>query len=253
MELDRKERKGREARARFVISCLCPTYGRCPSYQHLLEEAVESFLRQDRHVESELIVLNDCPQQELICEARNVRIVNLPYRLPTLGDKFNLLVELARGDVLLPWEDDDISLPNRIGQAVAQLGGDDYWKPPQVWFLSPGTAPIWRHNVGVRHHASVFTRSAWREAGGYPRISGAQDAAMDSQLMSLRQRIEHFPNGLEPNQWQYIYRWGVSPNHLSGNSDHEAAYRTEAEKSHVAGQFKLLPHWRADYLELTRI
>ena len=30
-----------------LVSCICPTYNRPPEYQHLVEEAIESFLRQD--------------------------------------------------------------------------------------------------------------------------------------------------------------------------------------------------------------
>jgi glycosyltransferase involved in cell wall biosynthesis len=235
-----------------MISCLCPTYGRCPSHQHLVEEAIESFLRQERQIECELILLNDCPEQELVFDHPDVRIVNRTSRIASLGEKFNELVRVARGDLLLPWEDDDLSLPGRISQALAMLGGDDYWKPPQVWFLQCGQPPRWRHNVGVRHHASVFTREAWEKVGGYPAISGAQDAAMDSRLMCLKHHIEHFPSGILPDQWQYIYRWGVSPNHLSGSSNHEVAWRNEADKPRQVGRFILQPHWRRDYAELCR-
>jgi hypothetical protein len=160
---------------------------------------------------------------------------------------------LARGDLLLPWEDDDISLPGRIKQAIEMLADADYWKPPQVWYLENGREPLWQHNVGVRHHASIFTRDAWRKVGGYPAISGAQDAAMDSRLMRLRHHIDHFPRGIPPEQWQYIYRWGVSPNHLSGSSNHETAYRSEAAKPRRAGRFVLRPHWRQDYSKLVRV
>jgi glycosyltransferase involved in cell wall biosynthesis len=50
------------------VSCICPTYNRPPNYQWLLEEAIESFLRQD-YAEKELLVLNDCAGQELVCDA----------------------------------------------------------------------------------------------------------------------------------------------------------------------------------------
>lgn len=232
-----------------MISCLCPTFGRGPSELWLLEEAIESFLRQDRPAESELMILNDCPGQILMSDHPDVRVFNLPKRLPTLGDKFNHLVELARGDLLLPWEDDDISLPGRINQAVAQIGEGDYWKPPQVWYMD-GRGLHWRHAVGVRHHASVFTRAAWEHVGGYPSVSGNQDAIMDARLGG--HLLPAFPQGLPPDQWQYIYRWGVSSLHLSGCRDTEAAYRIHGTKPHAEGVFALKPHWRRDYVELVR-
>jgi hypothetical protein len=81
------------------VSCLCLTYGR----PHLLEEAVESFLRQRWNGEKELIVVTDHPEQTLVYEHPEVLIVNLNRRLKTLGEKRNLSVALARHDNLLVW------------------------------------------------------------------------------------------------------------------------------------------------------
>ena len=85
-----------------LISCLCPTFGRCGSaWQHLLEEAVESFLRQtDAH--SELLILNDHPAQELVFDHPRVRVVNHPSRFHTLGEKYNAMVSLAAGSSARP-------------------------------------------------------------------------------------------------------------------------------------------------------
>ena len=257
------------------VSCLCPTYNRL----ELLPEAIESFVRQSFPLaERELVILNDCWDQRLECETPGVRVVNLRTRLESLGEKFNLLVELTRGDILLPWEDDDISLPGRIQQAVdllpaghkwtsqhscencgiglayqrylgepcpKQLG---YWKPPQVWFME-GQHLHWKHNVGVRHHASAFTREAWRRVGGYPPISGAQDAGMDQRLGGYL--LPAFPDGIPPQAWQYIYRWGVT-DHLSGHADLASAWQAEADKWKKNGTFLIQPAWRQDYQALTQ-
>ena len=233
--------------------CLLPTFGRAPSYLHLIEEAVESFCRQDYDGPRELVILNDHPRQRLMCDAPNVRVINLDARLRSLGEKFDAMIELAadEGDVLLPWEDDDISLPWRIRQAIEMLGDDDYWKPPQVWFADP-RGYHWQHAVGVRHHASVFTYDVWNRVGGYPATSGDQDARMDSLLLRQRHRVVDYPHGIPPDQWAYVYRWGVSPNHLSGNRDHQAAWHAEAAKPCVPGTFQIRPHWRQDYPALLR-
>src|SRR5438876_11343843 len=53
--------------AGMKVSCMCATYNRPPNSQWLLEEAIESFLRQD-YAEKELLVLNDCAGQELVCD-----------------------------------------------------------------------------------------------------------------------------------------------------------------------------------------
>jgi hypothetical protein len=238
-----------------MLSCLCPTYNRCGGpYQYLLEEAVESFLRQycSDTLLRELVILNDTPGQEVVCDAPRVRVVNLPYRLETLGDKRNLLVELARFEWLAPWDDDDISLPNRVQQACQQMHVQqpDYWKPPQDWYLERGRKPQWKHNVGYRHHSSVFTRAAWRAVGGYARTSGNEDALMDIALMKLQHNIRTYPQGIPPSEWPYLYRWGVSPSHVSGNND--GKYEQRGEEPVAKGCFVLRPYWRQDYTELCR-
>lgn len=233
-----------------MISCLCPTSNRFPQSAHLLEEAVESFARQDRPKESELVILNDAPGQTLVCDVPDVRVVNLPFRMPNLGAKFNLLVELSRGDILLPWEDDDISLPMRINQAVARLGDKSYWKPPQVFFLDHCGLHI-HHNVGVRHHASVFTREAWKKVGGYPLVSGNQDAIMDHLLGG--RFLPAYPSGLQPSEWQYIYCWGRSDFHLSGHQNLELAWKEYGNRPIAKGVFKIEPKWHRDYGSMVRL
>lgn len=253
----------RSARRLPKVSCVCPTFGRPPDYQHLLEEAIESFLRQDYAGEKELIVLNDFPGQVLTCEAPGVRILNLPARMASLGEKYNAMIELAAGDLIFPWEDDDISLPWRLRQGVEQLhppatkrrgqraaAPRSYWKPPQVWWLQPGQPAVWQHPAGVRHHASVYRKEAWRQAGGYPAISGAQDGALDAALGGAALPV--YPQGLAPGEWAYLYRWGVQPYHLSGVLPHDDFYRRVGELERPAGTFRLNPRWHEDYVAMTR-
>lgn len=228
------------------VSCLCPTYARLPAYGHLLGEAVESWRRQDYPLDRrELLILNDCAAQVLVCEAPGVRVVNLSDRLPTLGEKYNRMVELSLGEVLLPWEDDDLSLPGRITQAVAALaGGYGYFNPQRSWFWNGGRLHS-DHSHGVCHNASAFTRESWARAGGYPALSGAQDAWMDGALKRAVRVAP--PLAGEPAAWQYVYRWGCSPCHLSGFSDHEAAYRAGGHQLVVPGEFVVVPGYLNDY------
>lgn len=229
------------------VSCLCPTYNRVPAWQHLLEEALESFVRQDYPLERrELVLLTDAPRQELVCTAAGVRIAHAPVRFASLGEKYNRLVELARGELLLPWEDDDISLPGRISQAVHRLGDAPYWNPQRTWFLEAHRQRLHHdHLHGVCHHAAIFRRSAWAAVGGYPAISGAQDQVMDGRLKALAP--PPVPLADDPAHWQYLYRWGVSPCHLSGRAAHDAFYHELGAQPVAPGQFVLTPHWRADY------
>jgi glycosyltransferase involved in cell wall biosynthesis len=230
------------------VSMICPTFGRPPALLHLLEETVECFLRQDWPAK-ELLILNDNPRQTLTCEAPGVRIINWPKRIATLGGKYNSLVSDAKYDILAPAEDDDLSLPWRLTQAVRALGdGFGYWNPQRTWFWD-SHGLHWQHTHGYCHNASAFTRAAWAQVGGYPAISGSQDAAMDGLL---KQRVAVAP-GLadDPSAWSYIYRWSVSDFHLSAYPDTEKAYRDHAAAG-AEGTYTIRPHWRQDYLVATR-
>ena len=73
-----------------MITCLMPTYNRCPDNKYLIDESLESFLLQD-YEDKELIICNDTPKQELNFSHEGVRVFNLPERFPTLSDKDFLL------------------------------------------------------------------------------------------------------------------------------------------------------------------
>jgi hypothetical protein len=233
-----------------LISCLCPTFGRCGSpWQYLVEESVEAFLRQtDAH--SELVILNDHPNQELVFDHPRVRVINHGERFRTLGEKYNDLVSLAAGDLLAPWEDDDISLPHRLELSRERLGQQDYFNPRRYWLLDRHGLHC-DHPMGVGHNLSLFRRRAWQTVDGYPAVTGSQDAEMDHRLVNhsrVRCRVEEEP--LPVSQWYYVYRWGTSPCHLSDRPDMQGFYDTLGTAPAAAGRFILRPHWRQDYAAL---
>jgi hypothetical protein len=236
----------------MLVSCICPTYGRAPYFLHLLQEAVECFYRQTWPAhDRELLILNDCHEQVLVCNTPGVRVINLGARMASLGEKYNLMVGMARGEIILPWEDDDISLPGRITQAVEMLGPSWdgwYWNPERTWFLSDRLYSD--HTHGVCHNASAYRKTAWMKAGMYAALSGSQDADMDARLKQLGPRMGGLPD--DPQQWQYIYCWNRSDVHLSGSGNPEQLYRDVEGKPKVAGTFEIKPLWQQNYVELCR-
>jgi glycosyltransferase involved in cell wall biosynthesis len=234
-----------------LISCLCPTFGRAGSpWQHLLEESVESFLRQT-DVHSELLILNDHAAQELVFDHPRVRVINQPGRFPTLGEKYNAMVSLAAGSLLAPWEDDDISLPHRLELARERLDDFDYYNPRRYWLLDR-LGLHWNHSMGVGHNLSLYRRRAWQTVGGYPVVTGSQDLEMDQLLAGhavVRCCVEE--QELPVPDWYYVYRWGNSPCHLSAVPDMQGLYDSLGAAPAAAGRFELRPHWREDYSLLT--
>lgn len=218
--LERKYEAWKQPAIPPLVSCICPTYGRFPTHGHLLSDAVACFLWQD-YPAKELVVFNDSREQTLVCELPGVRVVNMPTRYATLGEKYNAAIKAARGDIILPWEDDDVSLPHRISQAVERLKGHAYFNPRRSWYWHDKLHSDHQH--GVCHNASAYTREAWEKVGGYPAVSGSQDATMDSRLRALGRTAPPLTDDFR--EWSYVYRWGMQPYHLSGSGDCESFYR----------------------------
>lgn len=236
-----------------LISCICPTYNRFPDHHHLLEEAIESFLRQT-YPNKELIVLNDCPGQTVSCDAPGVRVVNVPDRFPTLGAKMNAAVRLSSGMLIAPWDDDDISLPWRLSVAVEQLGDAGYFNARRYWFLDGGGLQHDQSSNGLGHNGSLYTRSAFDLVGGYLDISCGQDLSIDQAFLACLDRVVDPLRGdpeLPKDRWYYIFRWGVSPAHVSGGPP-DTVYQIIGEMPITAGDYELHPHWQRDYTAETR-
>lgn len=213
-----------------LLSCICPTYGRVPEYINLLQESVYWFTQQT-YPNKELIILNDCPEQRILCNVPNVRVLNVPSRFKTLGEKYNALVEEAKGTIILPWEDDDISLPNRLAQAEEKLReGREYFNPQQSWYEDKGKIHA-DHKHGVCHNASAFRKDLWKRVGGYDQCIGDQDSKFDLKCKQLG--VVAKPLTCQ-KEWTYIYRWGVSNAHLSGAKDMKAFYNSIQAKPGIA-------------------
>jgi glycosyltransferase involved in cell wall biosynthesis len=231
------------------VSCITVTYNRPPRHQSLVEEAIESFLRQD-YPQKELIVLNDCPGQRLACAAPGVTVVNWPRRFRSLGEKRNAAAALADGYALLPWDDDDIMLPWRISTSVRRLGGADYFNPSRYWFID--SAGLHRdHGRALAHGCSIFTRSAFDRIGGYPPINVGEDMEFDHALRRTP-GVTVAAADLPADDWYYLYRWGVSPVHLSSHGPGDGWYEEIGRRPVEPGLYVLRPHWRDNYVARTK-
>jgi glycosyltransferase involved in cell wall biosynthesis len=227
------------------VSCLCPTYNRAPNALTLLEEAIESFLRQD-YPSKELIVFNDTPGQTLLFDHPEVSIVNTPFRCANLGEKRNLLAAMASGELICIWDDDDISLPWRLSKSVQLLGDAEYYNPQAYWYLGhDGTGHI---TGDLSYNASIYHKSTFEELGGHPPITVFEDREMDARL---RTRKAVIGPPLPEAETFYLYRWGSSPVHVSyGYTD--TMYETIGQRPIQQGEFVLDPHWEQDYTALIR-
>lgn len=232
------------------VSFVTATCGRPPAHLHLLQEAAESFRLNalDYPGEAELVLVNDCPNQELACAVPGVRAINLPRRFATLGEKLNFGIEAASGAVILPQDDDDVSLSHRARLSVERLGDAEYFNPLAYFFLC-GDRCQFEQRTGYAHNCSAFRKSAWARVGGYPHVSGPQDAHMDGALRRLCATVQ---GPLSRDECFFVYRWGVSDLHLSAFGDTEGVYRERGLRPFPAGRWEITPRWLRDYPALCR-
>lgn len=210
---------------------------------------MQSFLQQD-YPNKELIILNDTPGQELFVDSDAVTVINVPRRFRTLGEKLNAAIAMAAGDLIAPWDDDDISLSWRLSYSLERLQDADCFNPRAYWFRPPDGL-IADHQVGYSHNASLFTRRAFESVGRYPAISSGYDRDIVAAFnKSLDNVVDPWFRRSEPvplDKWFYIYRWGVSPGHVSGSGGNDGSYTQIGERPITQGCFHLTPNWRLDY------
>lgn len=236
----------------MLASCLMPTYNRLQSTRfgdcsYLVDEAVECFLRQT-YPHKELIICNDCPEHTYEFDHPQVRVLNLPVRLRSLGEKMNFLAAVAQGDLLFRWDDDDISLPGRLTEQVQRLQKHQFVKPKEYFYAERGQIVS---QAPANHVVAAFHRRLFDEVGGYPHLTEYEDHIMDKRLSSLG--TGHIYDQPLSELW-YIYRWASGTEHLSGYTTGGTVGRDSwagaATNTPLPGRHVIQPHWRHHYVDL---
>ena len=172
------------------VSCIMPTRDR----RQFVPHAVDYFLRQD-YASRELVVLDDGDDRiaDLIPDDARVRYVPLDERL-VLGEKRNRACELARGDVIVHWDDDDWHAPHRLTYQVGELErhGAAICGTPKVLYIEPDAQrgwlyqsprtqrrwisglcyrkSLWEHNRFAHVQVGEDTRFVWSPRIGTPHV-----------------------------------------------------------------------------------
>ena len=157
-----------------LVSCVMPTFDR----RAFVPQAVRYFLRQD-YPAKELIIVDDGPEPVSDLLPADHRIVY--HRLEArsvLGAKRNLACDLARGPIIVHWDDDDWASPNRVSVQVAALSGADadlcgaasllYYDPASssAWrFAWPGGLRPWAAGPSLCFAKELWARSPFPEVG----------------------------------------------------------------------------------------
>lgn len=100
-----------------LVSCVMPTWNRRP----FVRAAIQCFLEQT-YENRELVIVDDGDDRilDLVPDDQRIRYVPSNRRLVT-GAKRNLCNELAQGEIICHFDDDDWSAPTRLQDQVDRL------------------------------------------------------------------------------------------------------------------------------------
>lgn len=241
-----------------MISAKMITHGRV----HLLIEALHSFLLQENAQDSELIIVNDCPAQNLIFDHPKVKIFNFKDIFETIGEKENFALEQCQGDTFIVWDDDDIALPNHINNVKKYFVPSSnllHWSNA-VYYNEPDITAV----TGIGNSGIVYSRKAWLEIGKSPIENAGGDMTLVNRIRALDpSKVIHAAPSNEEVSW--FYRWSTPHNyHQSGMGTdtpdrlnvviRNAGYVSEQINKGVfpKGDIYLKPHWRHDYQKMLK-
>ena len=137
-----------------LVSCIMPTANR----RIFVPQAIRYFLRQD-YSKRELIILDDGadPVSDLIPDDPRIRYIRMQER-KTMGAKHNLACELASGEIIAHWDDDDWFAEWRLSYQVSEL----LKQPPmtlagfsRVLFYRPRDSRAWEYIYPPGHRPWV--------------------------------------------------------------------------------------------------
>lgn len=233
------------------LACLCPTYAR----PRLLEQAIESYLRQDYPRDRvELIVLDDAGQyvSQKHDAPKRWQIVSTTQRFRTLGEKRNATAALVSDDVeaYVVWDDDDIYLPWTLKAHAAALAKRPWSLPSRVLIERSGHSPLAsKESGGLFHSGWAFSRKLFADVGGYPFMQSGQDQALAGRFRRGRSDVELTADpvalGFEPF---LVYRWATTGSwHLSALDRRRGYERLAAERRQGPPVETIHPHWPRDY------
>lgn len=156
--------------------------------RRFVDQALRCWARQT-HPDRELVILDDgaTPLPEEVAALSGVRLHRAPPGM-SLGAKRNLLCELAKGDIIAHWDDDDWHGPERLSRQLAALeDGAAVVGARDLLFYAPLAAEAWRFRrqpgdgPGLCGGTLMYRRDSWRRAPFPDRPSGEDEAFVRAQ------------------------------------------------------------------------
>ena len=163
-----------------LVSCVMPTRDRHSFVPH----AIRCFLGQD-YPATELVVVDDGAKSvhDLIPTDPRIRYLRLP-ETRSVGFKRHLGCEIARGGMIMQWDDDDWHGPARISHQIAPILAEtaEISGLGDALFLQALTGRFFTCDrpddilyLEVIGGTLAFRKDTWARTGGYPDQSVGED------------------------------------------------------------------------------
>jgi glycosyltransferase involved in cell wall biosynthesis len=234
------------------VSVYTITYGRVAQ----LEEALNCFLRQDYEGPKEMLILNDLPDQTLLFDHPQVRVINSPTRYLSLGTKRNAAIEMCTGDIITALDDDDLILDHHLTTVVEALGEDEYVFPLTGITLVNSNNTIQGVNDGFLVQLT-FTKDAWNKIGRFP--EGTNYGEDRIFINNMRATCKGSYKKLPATKATYITTWANGICHVQGFGPDEPGKPTSLQRMEdyvkyeiqkgvfPKGEIRLNPQHHRDY------
>jgi glycosyltransferase involved in cell wall biosynthesis len=158
------------------LAAVCVTYKRPTQLARL----IACFLAQD-YPDRELVILDDAGQYDNQ-QGDRWRLVSVPERFASLGEKRNAAVEMVSEDTdaIAVWDDDDTYLPWALSACAAALERAPWVRPSQILLAKLGF--LHRHQTYAPPGNRKLFHAAWAidlptllNVGGYHQIGSGED------------------------------------------------------------------------------
>jgi len=219
---------------------VCATYGRVPYLSRMLSSFTEQTY-DDKH----LVIVNDDKNIELCCDRKDVTILNCNNRIK-LPHKRNMGISIGEYDIIMPLDDDDVFMPDRITNHLRHYEDGDVnaYRNSTSYIIYGDT---FTKTDAPPHNSMSFKQSEWRRVGGYTDNYVYEDVELHDRMSGVK--TTHCEQCRD-----FVYGFGGVNYHLSCKpqqiySFEELAYK-QLESMNLVGK----KYWiRPDFEEYNKI
>jgi glycosyltransferase involved in cell wall biosynthesis len=221
-----------------MISVLTITYKR----HHLLEEAVQSFLKQGPALAfSEMVIINDNPEVKYTLDHPRVRVINTDERFPSIASKLEWGYKQCESDYIYRLDDDDLLAPWALANVMRDVisnPGYEIYRSSGMYFFVNNKFQKESDNI---NNGNVYSR-AYLDRIKFPDKSGNEDADItySHNAKIYQSKLKH----------TMLYRWGMNTFHISGlgeQPNHVILEHADKVLDNTKGTIVLNPHFKEDY------